>query len=149
MPKIAVYIQPGMVAAERQLRLCIEFCESHHYQLTSICPAHDPASAVTLAVRGAVVAVLVAFAARSRPGDIRELAVASGVELLYVRPPVMSRVEALDVAGMYQRSGGDVALVARLLGESTAEIRRVLARVGVQRMKPPLTHRRQGRQNRG
>jgi hypothetical protein len=147
MPRVVVYIQPGSVGAYRQLRICAEYCAAHGCEIVAVCRSHDPASAVTLATTGAVVGILVAFATRARPGDIRELAVAAGVEIRYVRPPVMSRVEALDVAGIYRRSGGDVQLVARLLGETTQEIRRILARVGIRRNMPPPAPGYRGRHN--
>lgn len=137
MPRAVIYIQPGAVPGTKQLRLCAEYCEAHPCRIVAVVPAHDPAAAVRLVLDHVADGILVAYAARSRPGDIRELAVAADVRLTYVRPPVMSRVEVLDVAGMYQRSGGDVALIARLLGETTAEIRRALARVGIRRNVPP------------
>ena len=144
MPKIVVYLQPGAVSAERQLRLCAEYCAPRDCEIVSVCPPHDPAAAVALVLAGAVVGVLVAYAARSRPGDIRELCLAAGVELRYVREPAVAAAERLDLAAMYRRADGDVALMARLLGESTGEIRRALARLGVRRNVPPPArgHRR-------
>lgn len=147
MPRVAVYIQPGSVGADRQLRICAAYCLPRDCTIVAVCPPHDPASAVTLATNGAVVGVLAAYAARSRPGDIRELAYAASVEVRYVREPPAAAVERLDLAAMYRRADGDVALIARLLGSTTGEIRRALARIGVRRNVPPPTQPRRRRHN--
>lgn len=139
--RMVVYIQPGSVDADRQLDLCAHHCAINGWRVVAVCRPHQPGAAVALVTGGAADEVLVAFSARSRPGDIREVAIVAGVELRYVREPVVSRDERLDLAAMYHRAGGDVELVAQLLGMSVGGLRLALARVGVRTAPAPTGQR--------
>lgn len=146
--KAVVYLQPGSVPQRRQAAFCLEYCEEHGCRIVGVVPPDRPLDAVQMVADRQADLVVTAFAARARGGGIRELAEAAGVQLVYVRPPTVRREVGDMIVRMYRRSGGDVDLVAELVGESPEEIRALLARLGVVVPKPrngsPPTSRERG-----
>jgi hypothetical protein len=131
MPNRAViYVQPGTVPHDRQAQACAEFCRARGFEVVAVVPPHGAADAVEMVTAGRAGLIVSAFAARHRPGDIRDLAADAGVRLEYVRPPVVRRDVAEIIAHAYGRER-DVRRVADLLGITTGGVRAALSRLGI------------------
>jgi hypothetical protein len=128
--RAVVYIQPGAVSSERQLRHCIDYCTRHGYDLTTIVPPAGIADAVAAAIDDEGV-VVTAFASRSGPNDLRSQALAAGVPVEYVRPPVIRRELAEAVVTVWRNTGRNLDEAARLLGLTTRNLRSALERLGM------------------
>jgi len=129
--RAVIYIQPGTVPRDRQAIFCLEYCESHNLEVVGVVLPAGLKDAVEMTASGAADVVVTAFAGRSRPGDLRELAQAADVIVEYVRAPVVRREIRNMLEVMYRRSSGDVSVMARMLGESTDGLRRSLGRMGI------------------
>lgn len=126
--RAVVLLQPGSVPNDRQVRACATYCDDHGLDWDTITSVVE--DAVAVAAAGDADLVLAAFASRSRPDDLRTQALAAGVAVEYVRPPAVRREVADLLAVMYRRSG-DVAQMARLLGETTEGLARTLHQLGI------------------
>lgn len=128
--RAVIYVQPGSVSRDRQLKHCTDYCTEHGYDVHSIVPHAGVKDAVATAA-GEADLIVTAFAGRSRPGDLRELAADAGVPVEYVRPPVVRREIVVMLATMYRESGRDIRKMAQMLGETTSSLRATLARMGI------------------
>jgi hypothetical protein len=132
MPNRAIiYIQPGSVPADRQSEVCLSYCNARGLLGVAIVQPYGAADAVWLVTAGRAGHIVAAYAARYRPGDIRDLAAAAGVRVEYARPPHVRREVGELIARVYRNSGRDVSVTARLLGEPTGNIAATLQRLGI------------------
>lgn len=132
--RAVIYLQPGSVAHDRQMKACIEYCDERGYEWDTVTGLIEAAVAV-VAARDADL-VLTAFASRSRPEDLRTQAASAGVRVEYVRPPLPGRERGNVIAEMYRNSNGsdgDVKLIARFLGDTTDNILAIIRRLGIRR----------------
>lgn len=127
--RAVIYIQPGSVSRDRQARLCLHYCDQHNLSFVAV--TGEITDAVAATVGGRVDVIVTAFAGRSRPGDLREVAAGAGVEVEYVRPPVLRRELAEAVVTVWRNTGRNVDEAARLLGLTTRNVRAALERLGI------------------
>lgn len=127
-PRAVLYLQPGTVPHARQAQFCLSFCEARGYHVVALVPPPAPGDAVRMVRDGDADLVVAAFASR---GTLRRLALAADVQVAYVRPPRVRREVGEVIVRMYRNSGGDLDLVASMVGESPQQIRAVLLRMGI------------------
>jgi hypothetical protein len=127
--RAVIYIQPGSVSRDRQARLCLRYCDEH--DLSFVAVTGEIADAVAAIAGGRVDVIVTAFAGRSRPGDLREVAASAGVEVEYVRAPVPRREMAEAVVTVWRNTGRNVDEAARLLGLTSRNVRAALERLGI------------------
>jgi hypothetical protein len=146
MRPVVLYLQPGSVPQTRQAADCLAHCNLRRYRIVAVVLPLGQRDAVRTVLDGDADLVVAAYSARSRPGDLRDLATSAGVRVEYVRPPVVRREIGQLIRALAARHG--THSVAEELGVTSQEIRIAIARLDASR-EPPASRGRGGRRQNG
>jgi hypothetical protein len=124
-------LQLGNVAVERQVEVCLAYIWDCGYRLAGwIQPTGETGDAARMIRRGEADVVVVAYGGEEYAAEI----VAAGGRLEAVHPaphvvePPVSRLDLAAVLSMLRATGRSAREIAEFIGESTAEVRRLLRR---------------------
>jgi hypothetical protein len=131
IPAVLLLLE-GSVADVRQEKIGLDYAVHHGLLIVSL--ARDPVVALAVVTAGLARAVLVAL----EPMDGRLADLVTTVTVIFARHrnPIASRRDAMGdhqaeiIRGALARVGGDVVLVAYVLGLSVAEVKRVASAGG-------------------
>jgi hypothetical protein len=112
---------------DRQLRICVAFCERYGLQPVGI--SHDGAAVVAMVVGGEVSAVVAALCPHGDPlAETEAQVIQRGGSWLYARRQAARVVDETErlIRTALRNSGNDIELVSRLLGVPRSRVEQLI-----------------------